>query len=389
MNMATKKGIFEEHLEEWLKAKGNRTKRGAMVREIARIAKVHVKSVPRSFRRIQLRDRSVPDSRGRPRYYGNDVIAALKDVWEIGSEACGENLHPMIGEYIDTQLRADNWHHGDEATGKLRAMSLGSVKRYVGGFARTRRSFGGKGTTEKSSIISMVPIRMDGWDAAETGVMQIDTVAHCGDSVAGDFSYTVNATDVATLWGARRAQWNKGGQATKESIDAMRSGSPFPWTELHPDSGTEFINHNLLMYAAGNGIRLTRSRPYHKNDNRFVEERNGHIVRTYVGWQRLDVQKTVAALNDLYDVLTPYLNHFVASWRIVSKQRIGARWKVVREKIAKTPYQRVLLRSDVSLEVKASLEGEHAPLDPKVMQTEIDRLIKRVFTIQQRYGKLK
>jgi hypothetical protein len=389
MNMATKRDIFEEHLEEWLKIKNDRKKRGVMGREIARIAKVHPKSVPRSFKRVQLCDQGNVPRRGRPRYYGNDVIAALKDVWEIGSEACGENLHPMIREYIDTQLCAGDWPHGDEATGKLRAMSLGSVKRYVGGFMRTRRSFGGKGTTEKSSVMSMVPIRMDGWDEAEAGVTQIDTVAHCGDSVAGDFIYTVNSTDVATLWGTRRAQWNKGGEATKGSIDAMRRESPFPWTELHPDSGTEFINHNLLQYALTTGIRLTRSRPYHKNDNRFVEERNGHIVRAYVGWQRLDVREAVAALNDLYDVLTPYLNHFIASRRIVSKQRIGARWKVVREKVGKTPYQRVLARDDISEEVKAALRRKHAQLNPRAMKVAIDRLIKRVIDVQKRYGRPK
>jgi hypothetical protein len=283
-------------------------------------------------------------------------------------------------------VRAGSWQHGDEATGKLRAMSLGSVKKYVGAFTRTRRSFGGRGTTQKSSVIAMVPIRMDGWGEAEAGVTQIDTVAHCGDSVAGDFIYTVNATDVATLWGTRRAQWNKGGEATKASIEAMRADSSFPWTELHPDSGTEFINRNLLAYAEATGLRMTRSRPNHKNDNRFVEERNGHVVRTYVGWQRLNVRDAVDALNNLYDVLTPYLNHFIASRRIVSKERIGSRWKVTREKVAKTPYQRVLERDDVSDHVKNKLRATHATLNPKTMRAEIGRLLKKVFALQQRYG---
>jgi hypothetical protein len=388
MNMATKKSIFEEHLDEWLAIREDRRKRGALTREIARIAKVHPKSVPRTFKRVQL---ACPGTRrrGRPRYYGSDVIAALKDVFEIGSESCGENLHPMIGEYIDTQISAGAWRHSDTVTGKLRAMSLGSVKRYAGDFPRTRRSFGGRGTTEKSALVSMVPIRMDGWDEAETGVVQIDTVAHCGDSVAGDFIYTVNATDVRTLWGTRRAQWNKGQEATKESVAAMRADCPFPWTEIHPDSGKEFINWHLFGYAQETGIRMTRSRPYHKNDNRFVEERNGHVVRTYVGWQRLEVREAVSALNALYGVLTPYLNHFVASRRIVAKERIGARWKVTRETVAKTPYQRVLERDDVSEVVKDALRKVHATLDPKATLADIDRCTKRVFVIHKRHAKPK
>jgi hypothetical protein len=263
---------------------------------------------------------------------------------------------------------------------------MASVKLYVGTFTRTRRNFGGKSTTQKSSIVSLVPIRMDGWSDAEVGVEQIDTVAHCGPSTAGDYAFTVNATDVATVWGTRRAQWCKGAEATKTSLDAMKLNSPFLWTEMHPDSGLEFINRILFAYAEEKGIRMTRSRPYHKNDNCFVEERNGHVVRAYVGFDRFDARETVDALNDLYDVLTPYLNHFIAVRRIVSKERVGAKWRVKREKIAKTPYQRVLERKDVSEEIKERLRAEHATLSPATMKKEVDRLTKRVHDIQRKYG---
>lgn len=345
------------------------------------------KTCIKRLRRMQLQDRAHEEGRGRPRYYTPDVIAALLEVWDIGSEACGENLHSQINEYIDIQIREKEWGHDDLVTGKLRQMSLGSVKYYVGKFTRTRRNFGGKGTTEKSSVISMVPIRMDGWDKAEVGVTQVDTVAHCGDTVAGDYALTTNGADVATLWGTRRAQWCKGQEATRTSLEAMRSDSPVLWTEVHPDSGLEFINLQYILYARETGLRMTRSRPYHKNDNCFVEERNGHVVRAYVGYARLDVRETVDALNDLYDVLTPYLNHFIANRRIVSKERIGARWKVTREKIAKTPYQRMLERTDVSDGVKEKLRKEHSLLNPSKMKEEIDRLSKRVHDIQSKYGK--
>jgi len=387
MNMATKNNIFEEKKREYWKA--SKQRKGEILKAVSEVSGLTRKGAIKRFRRMQWRDPTTREGRGRPRYYTSDVIAALKEAWKIGSESCGENLHPMINEYIDIELREGAWNHRDEATAKLRAMSMGSVKAYVGAFARTRRNFGGKGTTEKSSIISMVPVRMDGWDTAEAGVTQIDTVAHCGDSVAGDFVYTVNGVDVATLWGTRRAQWCKGKEATKRSVEAMRADSPFPWTEIHPDSGKEFINWHLLEYVRDTGLRMTRSRPYHKNDNRFVEERNGHGVRVYVGWQRLDAREVVDAINELYDVLTPYLNHFIASSRIISKQRVGARWVIKREKVAKTPYQRVLERSDASEEVKQRLREDHARLSPRLMKAEIDRLTKKVFDMQRRYGKPK
>ena len=384
MTMANKQAIFEEKLKEYLAV--GKERKGAILDAVIEVTKLSRKAAIKRFRILQMHDAGIVSKRGRPVIFTPDCIAALKDVWNIGSEPCGENLHSQINEYINTQIKSGAWNHGAEATAKLRAMSLGSVKKYVGRFVRTRRSFGEKSTTQRSATISMVPIRMDGWDKAETGVTQIDTVAHCGDTVAGDYVFTVNGADVATLWGSRRAQWNKGQEATVKSLAAMRNSSSFPWTEMHPDSGSEFINDHCFTYAQTTGLRMTRSRPYHKNDNCFVEERNGHIVRTFVGFARLDASEVVAALNRLYDVLTPYLNHFVASRRIVSKTREGSRWKVKREKLSKTPYQRVLERTDVSDETKDKLRAEHATLDPKIMRNKISALIKKISEIQRRYG---
>lgn len=384
MNMANKQGVFEEKKQEyWIGSKRRKTE---ILDAVTLVSGLTRKASIKCFHTLLIHNRYHEERRGRPVVYTTDCIAALKEAWETGSEACGENLHPMIEEYVDAAVRDESWKHGTEATAKLLRMSMGSVKRYVGRFVRTRRNFGGKSTTQKSSVISMVPIRMDGWDTAEAGVTQIDTVAHCGISIAGDFLFTTNGTDVATLWGTRRAQWNKGQEATYTSLCAMRTDSPFPWTEMHPDSGTEFINRLLIAYAEQTSLRMTRSRPYHKNDNCFVEERNGHVVRAYVGYERLDVFEVVGALNTLYDVLTPYLNHFIASRRIVSKERVSAKWKVKREKVAKTPYQRVLERNDVSEEVKDKLRTKHATLNPKTMKAEIDRLTQRVFAVQRRYG---
>src|SRR3989344_3303213 len=185
MNMATKNNVFEEKIEEYCAA--GKKRKSEILDAVCEVSGLTRKGAIKRLRRMQLRGSRALLKRGRPRTYTADVTAALKDVWEIGSEACGENLHSQINEYIDIQIRKKRWKHGDDATAKLRAMSLGSVKVYVGSFARTRRNFGGKGTTQKSSVLSMVPIRMDGWGSAETGVVQVDTVAHCGDTVAGDF----------------------------------------------------------------------------------------------------------------------------------------------------------------------------------------------------------
>ena len=166
----------------------------------------------------------------------------------------------------------------------------------------------------------------------------------------------------------------------------MDEDAPFPILEWHPDSGSEFINWHCVDWSAARKQKLTRSRPNRKNDNCFVEERNGHVVRRWVKYARFDVQEVVAALNAVYDVLTPYLNHFTASRRTTTKERVGSKWKITREKKSLTPYQRVLARADITDETKAALRQEHDGLNPLLLKREIDRRLQRVFALQERHA---
>lgn len=386
MTMATKHDIFKEHLKAWLKAKGRRKERREIASHVCFVAKVHPKSVARGFRRAQLRSGPSGRRRGRRTVYGPDVTAALKWLWDVAGEPCAENLHPLASEYVAVMKRDGEWFRSDETTTKLLAMSLGTMKKRVAGFRRASFPSHGKSTTNPGAIHSVIPVRTGPWDDAPVGTEQIDTVAHCGGSTAGDYVFTVNATDVATLWGTRRAQWNKGQAATVRSMEAMDEDTPFPVLEWHPDSGSEFINWHCVAWSESRGQKLTRSRPNHKNDNCFVEERNGHVVRRWVRYVRFGEPEIVDLLNALYDVLTPFLNHFSASRRTVSKERIGAKWKITREGRAMTPYARVMDRKDVSEEVKAMLKKEHEGLSPLVLKREIDRRQKLLFTYLQRHA---
>lgn len=383
--MATKNEVFQAHLGVYLQ--GTKQAKGRLLDHVCFVTGLHRKAALRKFRRLQLADPARTDQRGRREYYTPDVILALKTVWEAASEPCGELLHPVIPEYVRLLQRDRLWPHGPAATDKLLAMSLGTVKQRLAKFRRSQGWLRGRSLTKPGAIHALIPIRTGPWHEAPVGTEQVDTVAHCGDSVAGDFVYTVNGADVATLWGARRAQWNKGQEVTRVSLDQLGRETPFPIVEWHPDSGSEFINWHLKGWCDGRGQTLTRSRPNHKNDNCFVEERNGHVVRRFVGYTRLDAREVVAALNGLYDALTPYLNHFSASRRIVSKERAGASWKITREQTARTPYQRVLDRLEVSDEIKQRLRAVHEQLNPLLLKQEIDRRLKVMFTVQRRYGK--
>jgi len=382
MNMTTKTDIFKRYLGEYLKVKKER--KGEIIKHINDVVGLHPKSIIRRFCVLQKKHPLDTETRGRPAYYTPDVMAALKELWDMSGELCGDNLAGLIPDYIRALTRDKQWTYGDETTGKLLSMSTGTVKARVRHFERSLLSFGNGRSTTVPTVMRQIPIRTDGWNVAPVGTLQIDTVAHCGHQNIGDYIYTVNATDVTTLWGERRAQWNKGMTTTVASMEAMETSLPVPILEWHPDSGSEFMNQSCWNRYQG---RLTRSRPYHKNDNCFVEERNGHVVRKWLGYDRFDIPALVPLLDAFYDVLTPFNNHFVSNRRIISKQRVGARWKITREPVAKTPYDRMMERSDVSPEAKSKLQIIHESLSPLTLRTEIDQRRKKVFDEVNRHGK--
>lgn len=391
MNMETKNQIFKRYKKEYLKAKalkeGGRKILTKILDTVCEVTRIERKSAIRKFGRIQAKDPCASETRGKPLLYTPDATLALKEVWEAGGEACGELTKPIIKEYVLIFQRDGTWNHSDEATGKLLAMSEGTVKSRVGSFMKVRRKGRGFSSTSPSALKHIIPIFHGDWKNKPPGMGQVDTVAHCGHSLIGDISYTLNYTDISTLWVILKAQWNKGQVSTQESLSDIKEKLPWVMLLIHPDTGSEFINWHLKGWCDKNNIEMTRSRPNHKNDNMHVEERNGHIVRKWIGYGRLDCKGAVIALNDVYAVLCPYLNHFVASRRCVEKIEVNGRWKKKYEKIAKTPYQRVMEHPDILPEMKEKLRAEHEKLNPAVMKKEIERLKTILYDIQRKHGK--
>ena len=321
MTMETKNSIFKEYLGEYLKT--DKEGKGKILDHVRFVTKMHRKAVIRKFRTLQLQDPCKEEKRGRETFYTPDVTAALYDVWEASSEICGELLYAVVREYVDILIRDKMWKHGDGATEKLLFMSEGTMKRRVSSFMKMRRFRKGMSATKPSELKVIVPIFTGPWKDEPPGSGQIDTVVHCGSSLLGDMAYSLNYTDAAVYWIVLRAQWNKGQEATKESMECVKKKLPFPWLSAHPDTGNEFINHCVIPWCQEQKIRMTRSRPGHKNDNMYVEERNGHVVRKFVGYVRLDCKEAVGALNELYEILAMYLNHFVPVKKCLEKIRLG------------------------------------------------------------------
>jgi hypothetical protein len=389
MKMETKHEVFARYQKEYLKVrrqKGKRTELSAIISTIQSVTRMGRKSVIRALRREQLRDPTQEEYRGRHVYYTPDTTAALKEVWEVGAEVCGELLHPMVTEYVSILQRDKVWGHSDEATGKLVSMSVGTMKNRINNFMKVRRKGRGIASTSPSLLKHIIPIFHGDWSEKLPGTGQIDTVVHCGHSLSGDMVFTLNYIDIPTLWDILRTQWNKGQVATQESVFHIAEALPWQMLEVHPDTGSEFINWHMKDWCDTQSITMTRSRPNHSNDNMHVEERNGHIVRKWIGYQRLDCKEAVDALNDVYAVLCPYLNHFVASRRVIEKYEVDGKWKKKYEKVAKTPYQRVLENEHIEKRIKEKLKAEHEKLNPLTMLKEIERLKKILYDTQRKYG---
>lgn len=382
MTMNTKKEIFGIELQSYLKA--SKEEKRNILDTLVRQTGMHRKSIIRRFRREQVRRNGDMQKVGRKEYYGANVTVAIYDIWEATGELCGELVHPIIGDYIDIFTKDNDWKHSDESTAKLQAISEATVKRRVSAFMKARTGKG-RSTTSPSSIKGRVPVFCGPWRDVPVGHGQIDTVVHCGSTLAGNMVFTASYTDVCSGWWCGRAQWNKGMEATRNSLSHIKQTLPIPWFHAHPDCGSEFLNRFVLEWAEENNMKVTRSRSYHKNDNAYVEQKNGHIVRKEIGYTRLDTTKVLETMNELYELIGLHRNFFVPQRKLLSKERHGARYKKKYDK-AKTPYERVLLDDSVSREVKGNLTRIRATLNPRTLREQITKLKSKLFKIQKIHG---
>lgn len=381
--MATKQDILRTHLESWMQAKGNKKKRKEIATNVCFVTGMHPKSISRAFRREQMRKAGDTKRIGRPVMFGPDVTAALYDVWEAANYCCGELLHTNIPEFVTILKRDGLWSHANEATEKLLLAKEHTVRRRVSTLRTRHHGDKGLSGTKPSALKTIIPIFKGPWSDLPPGNGQLDTVAHCGSSLAGDFIWSLNYTDIATYWVITRAQWNKGQHATLKNMEFVKNTLPFPWLMGHPDSGSEFINWLAKDWFDKNNIEFTRSQPNKKNDNMCVEERNGHIIRKYLGYTRLDSYELVDELNEFYATLNLYLNHFMVVRRTTEKRRDGAKYVRKYEKNPQTPYQRVLAHPAVSSKTKERLTAIHETLNPLTLKRQLDTMILKIFKLQR------
>jgi len=320
--------------------------------------------------------------RGRKKYYDHPLILdVLWHLWITTNLPCSKRLKAMIPLWLP---HFNKYILPEQVKQKLQQISPATIDRLM---APNRKQYGkrGKSTTKPGAILkNRIPIKTNQWDETIPGFLEADTVAHCGNSVAGSFAYTINCVDIATEWTIQRAVWEKGEIGVVNAIQDMENNLPFQIKGFDCDNGSEFLNWHLMKYLTKRKrpIQFTRSRAYHKNDNAHIEGKNWTHIRQFLGYQRFDKPELVPMLNQLYTTeWNLYFNFFSPSVKLIEKYRIGS--KIIKKyDKPKTPLQRLLESEHIDQQVKINLKNQFDQLNPfqlqKQMKRKIDAIIKLV-----------
>jgi hypothetical protein len=306
--------------------------------------------------------------------YGGEVVEALKRIWGILDLICGKRLKVALPEVLPKLERWGEMKLSSEVREKLLRISASTIDRVLAG-ERKKMELKSRGGTKPGTLLKhQVPIRtFSEWDESRPGFMEVDLVSHGGGDERGDFCQTLSATDVSSGWTETEAVRNKAQVHVFEGLTKIRARLPFALLGLDSDNGSEFINSHLVAYCQQEQITFTRSRPYRKNDNCYVEQKNYTVVRKTVGYMRHDTDKELETLNRLYSHLRIYTNYFLPSMKLSEKSRIGSK-VVKRYEQPKTPFQRLLESPSVDRRVKRRLRAEYEELNPAQLKREIMRL---------------
>ncbi len=310
--------------------------------------------------------------------YGPEVLKPLKKVWETMDYICGKRLARTLPEVVPLLVRLGELRTSKVVQKKLVEMSPATIDRLLAP-ERKKAALKGRSRTKPGTLLKhQIPVRTFAqWDDTKPGFLEMDLVGHDGGSAHGEYCQVLDGTDIDTGWSEQFAVPTKAQCWVFDAIQQMRRRLPFDLLGLDSDNGAEFINNQLLRYCTQEGLTFTRSRPGRKNDNCFVEQKNWSIVRRFSGYARYEGQEACDELNNLYRVVSLYVNHFMPSMKLVEKVRDGSRVTKRYDK-PQTPYARVLNSLHVPTAVKTRLRKEHAQLNPAELKREIARIQKRL-----------
>lgn len=381
MSLKSKNELLEAVQPRYLKA--SKFEKQKILDEFTSATGYHRKHAIRLLKnKVQVQNRRRGKTKTYPRLYCGEVVQALEQIWEIYGHLCSKRLQPFLPEAIRILERCQEIELSKDTKELLLKISSASIDRCLRSIRiQTPR---GLSTTKPGSLLkSLIPVRtFTEWDEQRPGFLEIDLVAHCGSTTEGQFLCTLTCTDLCTGWTDVTAVLHRSQEAVSEAIQRMRQRLPFPLLGIDSDNGSEFINDLLYRYCLNEHIPFTRSRPSHKNDQAHVEQKNWCVVRHTVGYDRWETEQELALLESIYNDLRLYINFFQPSFKLIAKERIDNKTCKRYDK-AKTPYQRVLERKDISLDAKARLAHLYVQLNPAELRRRMDQKIAKLWKISR------
>jgi hypothetical protein len=374
---------------EYLKAiypryqQATRLEKRQILDEFCRVTRYHRKSALRLLNGPPPARRPAAPRR-RPPTYSVRVIQVLAAIWRAAGYPWSVRLKALLPLWLPWARPRFRLSPALEA--QLLQLSARQMDRRLAPYRRPGR-MGRLGGTKPGSLLKhQVPLRTDRWDVTVPGFTEIDLVAHCGESSDGEFAHSLNLTDIHTTWVETRAVLGRGQHAVRAALEEMRQTLPFRLQGIDSDNGSEFINAHLIRYCGQQGIQFTRGRPYKKDDNAHIEQKNWTHVRRLLGYGRYASPAAVAAMNALYrQELRLFQNLFLPSVKLVRKVRVGARIRRVYDR-PQTPFERVCACPAADPVQVARLTALRAQHDPFALAEAIDQKLDHLYALAQQRG---
>ena len=376
--MQSRNQYLVELRTEYLKTKSKK-KRGKLLDEAEKRTRLERKYLTQKLKPKSNLDKLKTERKKKKQHYDNSVKPALARMWKIFDNPCGQRLEPLLKSETDKLRNLGELLCSDVVAEKLKAMSSSTIDRkleHTKQIELAKKKYGKK----HPLLYQSIPVKVFAeQDRSVLGNMQIDLVEHCGASACGQFVNTLTATDIFSGWTEQSAVMGKSQENTKDGINGARARCSFSWKEIHSDGGTEFINAHLFRYSSETNLDFSRSRPYKKNDNCLVEQKNNTHVRRLVGYLRYDTIEEQNMLNGLYcNELRLFKNFFQPVIKLVLKERAGGKIHRKYDK-PRTPFCRLLESTELSEKKKQELRNIYNSLNPAHLKRRIDKKLDALY----------
>jgi hypothetical protein len=347
-----------------------RAERSLLLSEMEQVTGLHRKHLTRLLNAESLERKA--REKQRERSYGAEVEQVILKVWESLDYICAERLTPSLLPTAQHLARFEVVRLDADLQKQLAQISRATVARLLSHHRTQKMRLPRKGPERANQVTKGVPMKRIPWDTQEPGHFEVDLVHHCGECSVGEYAHTLQMIDVATGWSERVVVFGRGQRAMEAGFRQILQRLPFEVRELHPDNGTEFFNRHLVRFWKEKvvGVTLSRSRPYQKNDNRYVEQKNDSLVRQYLGYGRLDTPEQVQAANELYERMWVYYNLFQPVLHLCEKVSQG---ESVRRKWdqAQTPFERLKATRTLAAAQQERLQALYERTNPLALRQEI------------------